>query len=367
MKKNNIPYILSILICVILFIGSILYYQSHTHTKQDNYSITLTNIGFDTPITFSCTCSQSEFDSYVKIISDKYTYYNDLFDPYHAYDMNNVYTLNQSAYDHPIEVDKDLIDCLHISKDIYNQSPYFDITQGKLLSIWHQYRMDGIQLNANQKDGTLPSITELQEALNINSWENIEINDNTISFKEDMQIDLGGIAKGYATEKVKQELIKNGCDNGFINAGGNVVLINKKKDGSDWKIGIQSPDENALNAYIQFNKPTSIVTSGDYERFYTVNQTRYAHIIDPFTLFPSTKNRSVTIICDDSIYADAYSTTLFCMDVEEGFKFIEKNHLNLEAIWIVDKSCCSLQPTYQTKQYDIYATKGIQSNFIIKE
>ena len=119
----------------------------------------------------------------------------------------------------------------------------------------------------------------------------------------------------------KEALNKAGLTNGYINAGGNVVLLGEKEDGTNWKIGIQSPD--ASDALVQYStkKATCLVTSGDYQRYFTYKNKKYSHIIDPKTGYPANYVRSVTVITKDSGKADALSTTLFCMSVEDGKKY----------------------------------------------
>jgi thiamine biosynthesis lipoprotein len=124
-------------------------------------------------------------------------------------------------------------------------------------------------------------------------------------FLEDpeMSLDVGAVGKGYATEQVGEIAIKNGFTSGLISVGGNVRAIgNKRASNSPWNVGIQNPDMKSEQSNLQVVNlaDLSLVTSGDYERFYTVNGKNYHHIIDPETLFPSEYFTAVTIICKDS-------------------------------------------------------------------
>ncbi|MGM9946830.1 FAD:protein FMN transferase [Floccifex sp.] len=356
MKKNIQSWFL-FSICFLILIASILFYLSNQKPKETTQSITLTNVGFDTAITFSCTTTKTEFDSYVSLIQEAYTYYNQLFDQYHSNDINNVYTLNQKAKNEYIQVDEELIDCIQIAKKVYEINSKFDITSGSLLSIWHTKRLEGISLNEQGKDGFLPDENEIHEAKKHIGFNLLDIQGNTIHYLDpQLQLDLGGIAKGYASQKVKEKLNEAGCDNGFINAGGNVVLLGKK----DWHIGIQDPDSNESLLDYQTNEDVCIVTSGDYQRYYTIDNQKYSHIIDPDTGYPANLHRSVTVICKDSAIADAYSTLLFCLSVEDGIKLLEDT--DIQAIWITNQEC-SIEKTLQNENYNIYCTPDTKISF----
>ena len=369
MNQSSFKSWIALSSCCLLLVCSIIYY--FTYQKEPSiqtYSATLTDIGFDTSLSFEAECTSEEFDQYISIIEEKYKYYNQLFDQYNEYEgVNNVYTLNQNAYSHPVEVDEELIDCIQTALDINEISTQFDITQGCLLSLWHTYRLEGMELNNEGKNGNLPTEIEITEAKKHGGKENILIEDNTITYLDpNLSIDLGGIAKGYATQKVKEALIDAGCSHAFINAGGNVALIGLKSDGSDWNVGIHSPDSNsALLDYI-CSDSKCIVTSGDYQRYYTVDNTKYSHIIDIQTGYPANYVRSVTVIMDNSCLADALSTTLFCMSVEDGMKLVDqlKQSYDIEVVWIVDQQTSSLSPYLSNKNYDVYITNDLKESVV---
>ena len=158
---------------------------------------------------------------------------------------------------------------------------------------------------------------------------------------KELSLDVGSIAKGYAADRAASVLKEHGVSDFLINAGGNVVSSGKKPDG-DWVIGIQDPDENG-GIYTKIKAPDkAVVTSGDYQRYYEYNGERYSHIIDTETLYPARSYRSVTIICGGSVDADALSTSLFCMTLEEG-KTLAKR-LDAEVLWIMpDGSACKTE------------------------
>ena len=156
-----------------------------------------------------------------------------------------------------------------------------------------------------------------------------------------MSLDVGAIAKGYATEQVADKLAANGLVSGILNVGGNVRAIgNNIKTGEPWSVGIQNPDSESEEAILNLVnlEEASMVSSGDYERYYTVDGKRYNHIIDTKTLFPAENFTAVTVICEDSGMADALSTAIYCMDFEQGLELIQSIE-GSEAMWVFkDKS-----------------------------
>lgn len=151
----------------------------------------------------------------------------------------------------------------------------------------------------------------------------------TVSFADpEMKLDVGAVAKGYATEIVGQMLLSGDVPSFIISAGGNVRMGIAPADGrAKWGVGIQDPDGAVLGlsdiVETLFLVNASVVTSGDYQRFYIVDGQRYHHLIDPDTLMPDTEFRSVSIITKDSGYADLLSTAAFLMPYDESRAFIE--------------------------------------------
>lgn len=362
--KKNVKNWLAVSICFLILITSIVFYtQNRNSSKATNENnITFTDIGFDTSISFRATCSKSDFDKYSKIVKRMYTKYNKLYDQYNEYEgINNVYTLNHEAYDHPVEVSDDLLYCIEFSLEMNQECSKFDITQGDVLSLWHEYREQGITLNDENKSGNLPENNEIKEALTHAGSEKIQIEGNTIRFLDpNVSLDLGGIAKGYTTQRVKEALNEAGLTNGFINAGGNVVILGQKEDQSDWKVGIQNPDHTSSLVSYSTNDSTAIVTSGDYQRYYKVDGKKYSHIIDFETGYPAQYCRSVTVICDDSGKADALSTSLFCLSYEDGMTLANKE--GVDVVWIfTKKQAPDKSPDYKSNGFYIYTTDSIKN------
>ena len=211
-----------------------------------------------------------------------------------------------------------------------------NVALGSVLKIWHEYRTEGLE---DETVAALPPMDKLKEAAKHTDINKLIIDEaNSTVFLEDpeMSLDVGAVGKGYATEQVSQIAFKNGFTSGLISVGGNVrALGNKGEYGEPWNLGIQNPDTESKesNIRIVYLKDSSLVSSGVYERYYTVNGKQYHHIIDSDTLLPSEYFTAVTIVCKDSGVADALSTSVFNMPFEKGLEFI--NSLpDTEALWV---------------------------------
>lgn len=326
---------LILLMCALLIVGC-------KHEKQAFTDSTL-QAGFDTIIQVKLYAySQEEFDKEFDKVSEKFLFYNDLFDKYHNYDMNNIKTINDNAGKQPVEVDQELIDMLLLSKkysDISNNQ--FNVTLGPVLNIWHSVR-DKAEFG---EDFTIPTQEKLEQAKVCSGWDKVEIDDekNTVYLNQSCaSLDVGAVAKGYATQKVADMLINDGYINGFINAGGNIKILGSKLDGAPWKTGILAPKANNQMdslVFLDLNDKNSFVTSGDYQRFFMYNGEIMHHIIDPDTLYPARHAKSVSILTEDSGIADILSTTLYTMTYQEGYEFIQnlQKEIDVEVVWIYDK------------------------------
>ena len=315
---------------------------------------------FDTVTTYMTYAkSQEDFDDQCELIETKLNKYDQLFDKYQSYDnVNNVYTINQNAGKKAVKVDQALIDLISVSVERYQTiAQKVNIAFGSVIDIWHDYRE---KAEANDGVGTVPSKSELEKASQHTNIGSIEVDKEkkTVYIKDDeTSLDLGATAKGYAIELIKQELIQQGVDNFLLSGGGNVAShgerkITKKGDfylddcQKNFCVGIESPkdgnfshsedDEDAENEAVLVVQGQSIVTSGDYQRFYKdINGVRYHHLIDPDTLYPGVYFRSVSIVTEDSGLADFLSSTLFLMDYDDGKKLVESMD-GVEAIWLLD-------------------------------
>jgi len=152
------------------------------------------------------------------------------------------------------------------------------------------------------------------------------LQNNTIQISnENTMLDVGGIAKGYVADKLKEYLVEHGVKNAIIDLGGNVLLIGSKPDNSYFNIGIAKPfAENSDTIAIVRTNDKSIVTSGNYQRYFYKEDKLYHHILNPQTGYPvDNELTSVTIISDKSIDGDALSTSCFVLGIEESLRLIE--------------------------------------------
>lgn len=312
-----------------------------TETKEgdrEKFQVTIYDY-FDTVTTFTAyTKDEEEFNKYKDLVEEKMGYYHKLFNSYDGFKgVNNFYTINQMAGKEPVKVEKPVIDLVKIGQEWYEETNgKIDIGAGSLLSIWTKFRDDA---NANPKNAKLPERSKLEEAAKHMDINAIEVNEDesTVYINDkDVQIDIGAIGKGYATELIKQDLIKEGLKNGILSVGGDVAIIgdNPSRDKGKFAIAVENPDRNKDKDYssIVYVTNTSVVTSGDYQRYFEIDGRKYHHIIDVDTLEPSTKYKSITVIMDDIGQADALSTALFVEDIKKGEELAKK--FNAEVFWI---------------------------------
>lgn len=221
----------------------------------------------------------------------------------------------------------------------------FDMTIRPLVELW------GI----GKKDSYIPSIEEIRSVLALVNYQDLLLNekDGLAGMRNAGQkIDLGGIAKGYAADEIKRILLENNIKNALINLGGNVLTMGHSPENDEWKIGIQNPLAQTgiyLGILKVFEK--TIVTSGSNERFFIKDGVRYHHILDCSTGYPAQSGLlSVTVVADKSMDADAMTTALFVMGLNEGISFIKQ--MQVEAIFITEK-------------YEVFITDGLLNNYTV--
>ena len=231
---------------------------------------------------------------------------------------------------------------LQTAKDLSQETNgLFDVTVYPAVKAW------GFTRDENRVPNT-EELTALLPLINSNA---IRIRDNTVTLKKGMEIDLGGIAKGYAADTVATNLEQNGCTGGILSFGGNVKTIGTKPDGSLFQIAVQDPN-NATNTLgtLSVGGNTAVVTSGDSQRYFEKDGVKYHHILDPRTAAPAKSDlSSVTVVCASATRADAFATALYIMGLEEGLSFVNQKE-DIEALFV-------------TKQGEIKPSNGLQERF----
>ncbi|MGE5582752.1 MAG: FAD:protein FMN transferase, partial [Bacillota bacterium] len=264
-------------------------------------------------------------------------------DIYHDYKgINNVKTINDNAGIAPVKVGRELLSLLLFAKkQYYATDGKTNIALGSVLAIWHEYREKGI---SDPLEAEVPPRKLLEQAARHTGIEDVIIDTkaSTVYLKDPrVSLDVGAVAKGYAVERTARYFEDQGVSSLLLSVGGNVRAIGGKPDKNGmepWNIGIKNPDKESKNTElcsVLISAGYSVVSSGSYERYYTVNGIRYNHIIDPSTLMPASHFTDVTIICRDSGLADALSTAVFIMPLETGKKFVEGLD-GVAALWVMD-------------------------------
>lgn len=338
---------------IIIIYLSIIISLSSCEQRYQKYTNEYLNL-FNTYTTFICYCkNENEFITYSDYLYKRLNELNKLFDIYNNYKgINNLKAVNDNAGIQPIKVDKTIIDLIKFSKSAYYETNgAVNIAMGSVLKIWHDYRENGTSFPDKAE---IPPIQILKEANNYTNIENIIIDENNSTIfinNSKTSIDVGAIAKGYATEIIVEELIDMGVTSAILNVGGNVYAIgipyNTNRD--KWGIGIQNPElsEDGTNNLTDsiFVSDTAVVTSGNYQRYYIVNDKKYHHIIDKDTLMPADRFKAVTVVHQNSTIADMLSTSLFILSYNDGIKLAEK--YNAEAIWIFDDNSIKTTDGYK--------------------
>ena len=202
----------------------------------------------------------------------------------------------------------------------------FDVTIRPVSELW----------DFHAENPVIPPDSEIKKALSKVDYRKVHLTGNTLTFDSaDTQIDLGGIAKGYASARIKALLRENGATSALINLGGNVSTLGKRADGTDWKIGIQKPfaDRGEILTSVE-SSDSCVISSGIYERYFKVNGKLYHHIIDPKTGYPvETTLNQATVIGTDDTMCDALSTICILEGREQAEKIVKEQKLDVRILF----------------------------------
>lgn len=289
--------------------------------------------------------TEEAFQAQAQRLHDGLLEYHQLFDIYHDYEgINNLKTVNDQAGIAPVTVDSAIIALLKDCRQYYALTGgVVNVAMGSVLSVWHEARNDGIR---DPLHAALPDAQKLEEAAAHMSMDSLVIDEaaSTVYLSDPLtRLDVGAVAKGWATQRVA-EAAPSGM---LISVGGNVCATGPKTDAGDpWIIGIENPDHSGTNLHTLYVTGGSVVTSGDYQRTYTVEGKPYHHIIDPETRMPGTLWRSVTVVCADSALADALSTALFLLPLEQGKELALS--CGAQAFWLDGQGQEYMTPDFET-------------------
>ena len=246
-------------------------------------------------------------------------------------ERSDVSKINHSDLD-PVLIGADTYKVLKQSMYYYKITKgAFDITVWPLISLWQR----------SEKNNRFPTEDEIQNAQKMIGMDNIRLlADNLVRrLNPETQIDLGGVAKGYAVDEVARIFREHEISNFFIDAGGDVYVGGTNCSGNLWRIGIRDPRDPSKIIDIVELTDSAVATSGNYEKFYTIKNEQLSHIIDPSSGYPQKDVVSATVIAPSAIEADALATALCILSVESGIQLMDtrtKNHASL--IVVKDRS-----------------------------
>jgi FAD:protein FMN transferase len=263
--------------------------------------------------------------------------------------QSEISSINQSAGENPVNVSEETMALLTHALEFSKRAPgCFDISIAPLVDLWR---------NA-QAAGQPPALSRIDQALSLVNSRDLILDpaNGTAGLRRRGQcIDLGSIAKGYAANQVPEIYAYFGIHSAYSNLGGNVITLGAKPDSSLWNIGIQHPRQQERMIGVVSVENQSVVTSGDYQRFFIGRDNkRYHHILNPLTGYPGDSGLcSVSIIAEDSMSADALSTILFVAGLEKGLEIL-KGYPQADAILV-------------NSDLDVFITSGLSDRFQIEE
>jgi thiamine biosynthesis lipoprotein len=218
----------------------------------------------------------------------------------------------------------------------------FDITIAPVVELW----------GFPDKNFRVPETDELNKALESVDYKNITFENGKVNIKNNSQIDLGGIAKGFTSDGLMKLFAENGVKSGLVSLGGNVQAIGTKPNGDMWNVAIQNPFDESGESYIGAVKiaDKAVITSGGYQRYFVYDDVKYHHIINPETGYPANSGLvSVTIVSENGTLADGLSTSLYVMGLEKSIE-LWKTHNDFDVVFV-------------TENNEIYITDGIKDYF----
>lgn len=287
--------------------------------EQDPQTQTL--FVFDTVVTLTAYCSEELMAQAV----ERCNYFEEKFS--RTLEGSDIWNVN-NAGGKPVEVCEETAELVSRSLEYCEQSEgLFDITIGAVSSLW------------DFVEGVKPDDADVQKAVKHVGYECVSVEGTTIMLSDpEAMLDLGATAKGYIAEALYALFAEGGCLSALINLGGDVYALGTKPDGSEWKVGIQDPNEPTGSSVVAVTEAAdlSVVTSGLYERQFTASDGKtYYHILDPRTGYPAASDLvSSSVRCVSALTADAYATWMFVLGHDAALELLESTD-ELEGI-VVD-------------------------------
>jgi thiamine biosynthesis lipoprotein len=230
-------------------------------------------------------------------------------------ESSEVSRINREAYLAEVQADGEVFRLLEKSLEISRLSDgAFDVTIGPVMKLW---KFD--------EGGVVPTEEAIAAVLPQVGFDRVAVNTErrTVRFlSAGVEIDMGGIGKGYAVDLAVARLQEMGIDNAIVDAGGDLKLLGRRPGKDFWRIGVRHPREASRMLVTLDLAETAVVTSGDYERFFIDKERRYHHLLDPSTGYPASVCQSVTVIAPDAVDADAYATAVFVLGPEKGLALL---------------------------------------------
>lgn len=288
--------------------------------------------------------------------------------------ITDLMKVNSNAGIAPVLVDKEVIDVLNMAIEVSNETlvdgvAVYDVTIAPVWQLWDFPNKSFVPMEGNYYDP--PSKAKIEELLPLVDYNLIQIDEeaSTVFLPiKGMGIDLGSIVKGYAADKLKTILINHGIKKAVIDVGRNILLLGNYFDRLDGFIDIPF-SASIITPYVSIFHPkydeigtfgnlkiddNTLVTSGSYEKYIKdEDDNEYHHILDPRTGYPFNHNViSISVVTEESIKGDAYSTALFSLGLEKGMELVESKE-GLDAIWVVKNE----------DKYEVYISSGLEGNF----
>jgi len=251
-------------------------------------------------------------------VTQEINFLNQKFDDFSP--QSDVSKINDNAGKNAVEVDNVTIEIISKALECYKETDgAFNISVAPLSKLW------GFKGNELR----VPLESEIKQTINLVNINDLIIEGNKVMLRKTGEaIDLGGIAKGYTLDKIKEILPKYNLKSAIINMGGNILTYGISNKGN-WLIGIKNPREDGVVGKITIKGSKFISTSGDYEKYFIENGKRYCHIINPSTGLPSDKIVSVTVVSDKGYLGDAFSTAFFVLGKEKSLELANKSGVEI--------------------------------------